>query len=105
MATQGEWTDHNQRELVAALAEVRASLLRYTARKAGQPPPEDHETHQAAPPALNLLCSTFGLSGFERAILLLCAGMELDASFAGLCAAAGDSARPYPTFRLALAAL
>ena len=41
---------------------------------------------------------------FERAILLLCAGMELDSSFAGLCATAhGDPTRPYPTFGLALA--
>jgi hypothetical protein len=105
MASQAEWSDHNHRELVAALGEVRASLLHYTAHKEGQPPPEEQGTHPAAPPALNLLCSTFGLSGFERTILLLCAGMELDASFAGLCAGAqGDPARAYPTFSLALAA-
>ncbi len=43
---------------------------------------------------------------FERAVLLLCAGMELDSGFAASCAAAqGDPARRYPTFSLALAAL
>ena len=34
------------------------------------------------PPALERLCATFGLSRFERDILLLCAGVELDAQFA-----------------------
>src|SRR5205823_9566490 len=52
------------------------------------------------------LAQTFGLSPFERSILLLCAGIELDASFARLCAAGhGDPGRSYPTFSLALAAL
>jgi ATP-dependent 26S proteasome regulatory subunit len=59
-----------------------------------------------APPALETLGETFGLSPFERDVLLVCAGMELDSAFAGHCAAAqGDSRRAYPTFGLALAAL
>ena len=59
-----------------------------------------------APPALETLCGTFGLSPFERDVLLLSAGVELDSSFAPLCAAAqGDPSRTYPTFSLALAAL
>ena len=59
-----------------------------------------------APPALETLCRRSGLSPFERDVLLLCAGVELDSRFAPLCAAAqGDPARPYPTFSLALAAL
>ena len=57
----------------------------------------------AVPSALESLCAAFNLSPFERDILLLCAGMELDTSFASLCATAqGDSLRSYPTFRLAL---
>lgn len=60
----------------------------------------------SAPTALDQLCSTFGLSGFERDLLLLCVGMELDASFPALCAnAQADPQRTYPTFSLALAAL
>jgi len=56
------------------------------------------------PPALHLLAQRFGLSPFEREILLLCAGLELDTRIAGLCAEAqGDPARPFPTFALALA--
>jgi hypothetical protein len=56
------------------------------------------------PPALILLEQQFGLSSFERNVLLLCAGMELDTRVAGLCASAQDDPqRPYPTFALALA--
>ncbi|HLL15393.1 MAG TPA: ATP-binding protein [Pyrinomonadaceae bacterium] len=59
-----------------------------------------------APAALDSLCEAFALSPFERDVLLMCAGMELDADFAQLCAAAqGDGRRIYPTFGLALAAL
>jgi len=58
------------------------------------------------PPALDALSATFKLTEFERQVLLLCAAMELDSGFAGLCAAAqGDGRRGYPTLSLALAAL
>jgi hypothetical protein len=103
------WIDANQRHLVAALAEVRAALERHAARRDNGSPPKAMTPSPSAltpRPALDTLCSTFGLSSFERAVLLLCAGVELDAAFAGLCAAAqGDPARTYPTFSLALAAL
>ncbi len=39
------------------------------------------------PPALDTLAGTFGLSAFERSVLLLCAGVELDSRYAPLCAA------------------
>ena len=59
-----------------------------------------------APPALDVLCAIFGLSSFERNLLLLCAGVELDSTFSSLCAEAHDDPRRnYPTFSLALAAL
>lgn len=55
------------------------------------------------PPALYILSQRLGLSPFERDLLLLCAGLELDTRIAGLCALAQDDpARPYPTFALAL---
>src|SRR5262249_1200765 len=60
----------------------------------------------AAPPqnsALEILAARFGLSSFERDLLVLCAGIELDAGFAALCRDAGAGAGP--TFSLALAAL
>lgn len=56
------------------------------------------------PPALLLLSRQLGLSDFERNILLLCLGVELDTRVAALCARAQDDpGRLYPTFALALA--
>ncbi|RAP78717.1 ATP-binding protein [Paenibacillus montanisoli] len=58
------------------------------------------------PAALDVLCRALNLSQFERNILLLCAGMEMDASFSRLCSAIqGGPNRSYPTFSLALALL
>ncbi len=91
------WVEENQRALVGELARVRASLE-------GQPvpPPEPSVTDTA----IGTVASMFGLSGFERDVLLLCAGVELDSSLADLCARQhGDPARRFATFGLALAAL
>ena len=99
------WSDANQRHLVAALAGVRAALERHAGVPAANDPPAVVPA-EVGPAALDVLCRLFGLSPFERAVIVLCAGMELDGAFAGLCAAAhGDAARPHPTFGLALAAL
>src|SRR5215475_2096766 len=114
--SEANWIDLNQLYLVAALGEIRAALERHLERAGSDAPSrdakpvvgwsEDELTDSPALPALETLSKTFGLSCFERAILLLCAGMELDASFAGLCAAAhGDPGRSYTTFSLALATL
>lgn len=55
------------------------------------------------PPALVTLSRRFGLSRFEKEILLLCAAMELDTGIAALCARAqGNPKQTYPTFALAL---
>jgi len=57
-------------------------------------------------PALQLLAQRLGLSEFERDVLLLCIGMELDTRMPALCAQAQhDPARPWPTFALAFAVL
>ena len=107
-----DWTEYNQRFLIEALRRLRASLEART-ETVNRPPPaatvEPGPSLDLSPnpaPALEVLTQTFGLSQFERAILLLCAGMELDSSFSALCAKAqGEPSRPYPTFSLALAAL
>ncbi len=58
------------------------------------------------PSSLDELGDRFGLSAFERDILLLCAGMEMDGTWRTLCATAqGDVQARYPTFTLALDAL
>jgi hypothetical protein len=117
--TTGEsWHKTNQRALLDALAVVRGALERHITRTqeaAGtvQPPPvvmpiTRQEPPRAAdvPSALDALGLMFGLSPFERDLLLLCAGVEFDSTFAPLCATAqGDPRLLYPTFSLALAAL
>jgi len=57
------------------------------------------------PPALLMLSQQFGLTRFERELLLLCVAMERDgAKTASLCAKAPNNAgKPYPTFALASA--
>jgi hypothetical protein len=58
------------------------------------------------PTALDALVACFGLSSFERDIVLLAAAAELDPTTGARCAAAcGDPERGHPTFSLALAAL
>ncbi|MEU2433200.1 AAA family ATPase [Streptomyces sp. NPDC007861] len=58
------------------------------------------------PAALDALVACFGLTAFERDIVLLTAAAELDPTTGTRCAAAsGDPDRTHPTFSLALAAL
>lgn len=58
------------------------------------------------PSALQELAIAFTLSDFERDVLLLCAGMELQQNFDSLCAEAqGNGQLSYPTFNLAMSAL
>jgi len=58
------------------------------------------------PSALQELAIAFNLSDFERDVLLLCVGMELQPNFDSLCAEAqGDGQLSYPTFNLAMSAL
>jgi hypothetical protein len=101
------WYEANQRYLTAALRAVREALERHAGTDGASPVPLRHKRETDSfepPPALETLCAAFGLSTFERDVLLLCAGVELDSAFAACCAAAQDDAGP-PTFGLALAAL
>ena len=54
-------------------------------------------------PALDALAAVFGLTRFERSVLVLCVGVELDGRTSQAIASANG--HPYPTFGLALAAL
>ena len=100
-----DWIDANQRLMAAELARIKARL-------AG----EDQESAMAtaseiraalsAQSAIDRLAECFGLSPFERDILLLCAGLEMDSNFSLLCATAqSNPQRSYATFSLALATL
>jgi ATPase family associated with various cellular activities (AAA)/Winged helix domain, variant len=108
------WEEANQTYLATALAQVRVALMSFLARS-GEPAAAEENTAlpsleearetMPAPPALETLCVTFGLSDFERKVLLACAGVELDSSFRNLVATALKDQHPsLPTFSLALAA-
>src|SRR5688500_10301252 len=104
-ATRVDWPEANQRYLMARLRLVRQALSICTNRneeRTVEPSDASSETllevlklatnDLPGPAALDHLCAAFRLSPFERDVLLLCAGVELDSSFAELCAAAqGDS--------------
>jgi hypothetical protein len=134
LAATQDWQSVNQSRLSAALAELKSVLRRHAELvrppvngdngllcppEVARPPdpsfasvPEgrrflagDEPSGDGPPAALETLCATFGLSPFESNVLLLCAGIELDSTFAPLCAAAqGEAGRNFPTFSLALAA-
>jgi hypothetical protein len=99
------WPLANQRYLMACVREIACAFDGTV----------DAETRRAvvearamlpAPAAIELLCAAFDLSPFERAVVLLCAGVELDASLAERCARAqGDGRRSAPTFGLVLSLL
>ena len=110
------WLEANRRHLLAAVDVVRAALEHFATQAGGSELPDRRAEAAAAlgvaaadllaPSALDRFCTLFGLSSFERDVLLLGVGMELDAHFATLCAAVhGDAQRAYPSFRLALDAL
>ncbi|MEH2241074.1 ATP-binding protein [Nostoc sp.] len=114
--TNRNWDEANYRYLSAALAVVRGILENHPAKEQNQPEEKNQEHLQQAlqsaaaampaPSTLERVCKMFSLSSFERDLLLLCAGMELNGDFAKLCATIhGDSQRAYPTLGLALAAL
>src|SRR5881227_2870972 len=94
--TTEDWATTNQRSLMAELARL-GRLLRHE--------PDEDTPVTSASSALDALSALFGLTSFERRIVLFCAGMELDGDFANSCAAApGSGGNPWPSFGLALAA-
>ncbi|HJU53976.1 MAG TPA: hypothetical protein VJ715_05370, partial [Pyrinomonadaceae bacterium] len=93
-------------EVVAADSEVLDTDSSALLSSGGTELESGPENEPRVSTALDHLCEVFSLSTFERDLLLMCAGVELDARFAELCAAAhGEMRRAYPTFGLALAAL
>src|SRR5262249_54136250 len=107
-----DWAETNQRDLVRALDRVRllleAHATRGVAAAAPAEAPDEPASADGSPPlALVTLVRLFGLSAFECDVVLLCAGVELDARFAAAVAAAqgAPQERREPTFALALAAL
>jgi hypothetical protein len=96
--TRSDWHAANRRYLMAALGVVRATLAEDAAgMEQARAACEEAERELSGPAALHLVEDAFGLSGFERDVLLMCIGQDLDLSFVEVC--------PQPTFGTALAAL
>jgi hypothetical protein len=113
MSELPDWSEANQARLVAGLAELRVRLIAHAKGEAAETEiGRAEQAEQAAidamptPATLDRMTTGFGLSDFEQRLLLLSAGVELDAGFSRLCGdAQGSPARPFVTFSLALAAL
>lgn len=103
------WLQANRRQLLMELAQIKQQLVQQI-----QVPIESIERFinvtadpitqlDELPSALVSLCVQFSLSNFERKLLLLCLGMELDSDFAELCVQALPGIQlPYPTPILAM---
>ncbi|MEM6433958.1 MAG: ATP-binding protein [Cyanobacteria bacterium P01_D01_bin.115] len=118
MTSSLDWTVANQQYLAATLMVLKAALvervqaidaaldlegLSYLPLATAEQQLQAAEAALPAPAALQRLCDLCRLTPFERDTLLLCAGMELDATFAPIFAAMqGDPQRNYPSFGLAL---
>ena len=99
------WSEANQRVLAAEFARLKAQLARESLARASNALDQERAA-LPSPAAIDELSSAFALSAFERDLLLLCAGVEMDAELAARCAAGGElPGRPYATFALALARL
>jgi len=111
-----QWQNANIKYLMASVAVIEQILSSYitepenclSSLKVDQARLEQIAAASVMPfpSALQELAIAFNLSDFERDVLLLCAGMELQPNFDSLCAEAqGDGQLSYPTFNLAMSAL
>jgi ATPase family associated with various cellular activities (AAA) len=104
-----DWADTNQACLVAEFARLKNQLGAEAEMPTGLPV-EALRAAMPSLPAIDRLCELFGLSVFERDILLLCAGVEMDSRLASLCSEAqgygpNPPARACITFGLTMAVL
>lgn len=110
------WHEANQSYLAASFVRVRNqvedALQRRNGEMAGDAALKDEgsiaeqmEWNFSRPPAMEELCTCFGLSAFERDLLILCAGLEMDRAMVELLDSIDGHRSPLPTFSLALTAL
>src|SRR5271165_2312571 len=103
------WARANQVYLVAQITALKQMFRTGDPDHAPAPcesPKVDEAAFAQRAPAIEFLAQAFGLSQFERALLLLCAAPELDQECADIYATAqADPSRSRPTFALALAVL
>ncbi len=108
---QNTWYEANHQYLMRNIAQMRKLMEQRIKQLQNQvdsvpvklvsKPPE---FNLSPLPALEQLCQVFRLSPFERDVVLLCVGMELDSTWSWLCSAAqGEPQLNHPTLSLALA--
>jgi len=109
-AAADAWLAGNQEYLVAEFERIAALLESTPGREGTGPSLEAADRHRNRvrdglidPPALELAQRLFGLSDFERDVLSLCAGVEMESRIAERCAAL--TGRPAATWALSLASL
>lgn len=114
-AIDHEWSVANQQYLAGAMNLLKKYMEWYSQnRDTNTPFPGGDITKRelaeladkmTAPPALDHLEKTLGLSDFERNILLMCAGLELDAGFTELMdSISGEKSFFQASFGFAMAA-
>lgn len=99
---QPGWVESNQLMLIGHLDRIRALLENPGGNSSGA----DRDSLRDTGPGMSAiaqLVSLFDLSDFERDILLLCAGVELDSRIADLCTQLTGGA--FATFQVACATL
>lgn len=100
-----QWIEANQARLVAEFARLKGLFD----NPASPTPPAESALPTApteAPLAIDRLTDLFELTPFERDLLLLCAGVEMDSRLAILCGEAqGQPQRRHATFGIAMALL
>ena len=100
------WLENNQQALTAELDCLCRRLQGALADPAAYESGPAGDAPDATAHTLDFLAQRLRLSGFERAILLLCAGVELHPDIGPLCARLhGDDRRDHATFGLALTVL
>lgn len=106
-----DWVSANQQLLVHEFARLKALLNpkeqdRLSDTEAAVRPLSAARQFLGDDSAIDWLVRNLDLSRFERDLLLLCAGVEMDADLGRACADAhGDTNKPWATFGLALAVL
>ena len=108
---QPGWIEANHADLGAEFARLRERLRSGPDQEPAEPANSLHAVtvardDLAAPASIDRLVELFDLSSFERELLLLCAGVEMDSRLAAQCAdAQGHPQRTHVTFGLAMAIL
>jgi hypothetical protein len=105
------WAKQNQAYLIAEFACLRHRLSAREQQDADKTAElemraEELRAGMDPPPGIDLLAKMFALTPFERQLLLLCAGVEMDSRLAEQCAEShGHPQKTYVTFGLAIASL